>query len=242
MLWRLSNGELVPPMSEDRRLLTVLLIGTNNLGSGHGPQEVADGITHVARRLLNQSRGKVLVNALLPRGDGARALTRICPPRCARDGHPLRSFRHAIERVNTLVSHSISQLSMNYPDRVRFVDCGQAFQSVDESEGASEATDIGLAEATIQNGNARADERRTAARASARSNTLVGKALDWSRTGGVLSNTGLTTASDEVRVDLMPDKLHPNALGHRIWANCLSDDITAARWDVLHPSRRQRRR
>lgn len=123
LLWRLSHGEIAPALASDSRVLVVLLIGTNNLSYGHPPEEVADGIMAVAQRLLNATRGRLLVNTLFPRGDGARILPGLCPPRCAKNGKPLRSFKPFIDRVNALLGNSVEALARTFPDRVRLVDC-----------------------------------------------------------------------------------------------------------------------
>ena len=172
LLWRLSHGELSGPMAADPRLLVVLLIGTNNLGAGHAPEDVARGVLSVANAVLNRTRGRVLVNALLPRGDGAHTLARLCPPRCNADGQPYESFMPAIHKVNSLVAAAIGRLarSSSPTPRARFVDCGSSFVAPEGTES-------------------------------------------------------------EVVKELMPDRLHPNARGHRIWARCFTDDIIAAGWD-----------
>jgi len=170
LLWRLSHGELSGPMAADPRLLVVLLIGTNNLGAGHAPEDVARGVLAVANAVLNRTRGRVLVNALLPRGDGAHTLARLCPPRCNADGQPYESFTPAIHEVNSLVAAAIGRLARSSSLRARFVDCGSSFIAPEGTES-------------------------------------------------------------EVVKELMPDRLHPNARGHRIWARCLTDDIIAAGWE-----------
>ena len=57
--------------ARDPQLLVSLLIGTNNLGHGHPPEATGQGVIAVARRLLTVTRGKLLINALLPRGVAA---------------------------------------------------------------------------------------------------------------------------------------------------------------------------
>ena len=36
----------------------------------------------------------------------------------------------------------------------------------------------------------------------------------------------LTPKAEDVRLDLMPDRLHPNAAGHRKWAHCLERKLS----------------
>lgn len=122
VLWRLSHGEVSARMAVDDRLCVVLLIGTNNLAAGHSPEQVADGINAIARRLLNHTRAKVLLHALLPRADNVAA-TRAR----SRSGKPLHSFRPLIDRVNALLNRSAARLAAENPGRVRFVDCGRVF-------------------------------------------------------------------------------------------------------------------
>jgi len=161
VLWRLANGELSPVLASELRVAFVLNIGTNNLGAGHLPGETHAGIVAVARAILGGSRGQLLLSALLPRGDGAPILKRLCPPRCRNNGEPFTSFMPAIRRVNSLLDTSARDLELEYPGRVAYVDCGQPF-------------------------------------------------LD-----------GRT----EVKLELMPDRLHPNAAGHRLFAQCLNNAL-----------------
>ena len=126
VLWRLTHGEISSTMAADERLLVVLLIGTNNLAAGHSPEEVAAGIEAVASRVLNMTRGRLLINTLLPRGDGVRSLAKICPPRCAKTGKPMRSFSPYIDRVNYLLKKAVQgRLQTAHAERVRVVDCNR---------------------------------------------------------------------------------------------------------------------
>ena len=65
VLYRLRNGE-----APAKGAIFVLLIGTNNLGNGHLPGEAADGVLAVVEELA--ALGKVVVLAILPRGDVRR--------------------------------------------------------------------------------------------------------------------------------------------------------------------------
>ena len=49
--------------------------------------------------------------------------------------------------------------------------------------------------------------------------------------GAVARAVGRGDDNVEVSVELMPDRLHPNARGHQLWASCLVEDILAAGWD-----------
>ena len=155
VLWRLQDGELTQKMRSDRRLLIGLLIGTNNLGAGHRSREVAAGIDAIARHILSTSHAKLLIVALLPRGDrwrisicpgrcernaGARVpikgsrpsevagtAPKFCPSACARR-HALSSWMPAIEAVNRrLRDEIVPTLKRQFASRVRFADCGRRF-------------------------------------------------------------------------------------------------------------------
>lgn len=69
LLWRLQHGELSASMEADPGLIYNLLIGSNNLASGHSAQETLSGIMAIVEVLLKRTLGTVLVNAILPRGD-----------------------------------------------------------------------------------------------------------------------------------------------------------------------------
>lgn len=160
VLWRLANGELSGKMAADPSMLVVLLIGTNNLGRGFLPEDSHAGIIAVVETLLRNTRGKVLVNALFPRGDGKYILRHLCPPRCNRKGLPFDSFLPAVESVNRLTAASVEKLAVEFPGRVKFVDCGEPYTSPPGDK-------------------------------------------------------------EEVKLSLMPDRLHPSADGQRLWAECL---------------------
>jgi len=132
LLWRLGDGgELPPPLASDGALTAVVMIGTNNLGAGHLPGPTAEGVLAVAREYLRRSRGRLLLCALLPRGDGAELLPRLCPPRCDRRGAPFRSFMPAVEKVNQRLREEAGggRLSVDFPGRVSYVDCGGPFRA-----------------------------------------------------------------------------------------------------------------
>lgn len=168
LLWRLSHGELSPTMAADPRLMFSVLIGTNNIGKAeqdrHSASETYEGIMAVARRLLEKAKGKVLLNALLPRGDGEPDLRELCPgPHCDLKGRPFHSFMEKIEFVNKKLASSTEALAQEFPGRVNFIDCGGLFRT----------------------------------------------------------NAKDPSQEEEVIVDLMPDRLHPNAKGHGFMAKCL---------------------
>ena len=169
------------------------MIGTNNLGK-HTAEATAGGVVEVARLLLNRTRGKVLVNALLPRADSVNA----CPPHGPQCARPLRSYLPAVRRVNQLLATSIPALAREQPGRVAYVDCGTPFLAHDPPEvpfpPPKKRRLLG------QRGGAR--RALAAAEAKAR-------------------------RPQEVRLDLMPDSLHPGAEGHRLWGHCLEAALAA---------------
>ena len=210
VLWRLSHGELSARMAQDPRLAVVLLVGSHNLAAGHDPEETAAGIEKVAGRLLNETRGKLLVNALLPRGDGAHVLHKLCPPRCAKNGKPFHSFGPAIERVNRLVNASVLRLAAQFRARVRFVDCGKPFTAESGAHSRAHST-RGLGKGRGGGGLAGVGERLV--------DDLARGAVDLEHT---ISGGG---KAEEVQLELMPDRVHPNAAGHRLWAECLEQNL-----------------
>jgi len=168
VLWRLSHGELSLAMATDPGLMFVLLIGTNNLGQGktvcHSFNETCKGIMAVARVLLEKSKGKLLLNTVLPRGDGEPEMRELCPgPRCDLQGQAFHTFIPTIDSVNSQLASSIGTLAQEFLGRVDLVDCGRAYKT----------------------------------------------------------NTNNPLQDEEVKVDLMPDRLHPNAKGHQLFAECL---------------------
>lgn len=161
LLYRLQDGEIPLEVSLDDKTEFILMIGTNNLGSGMLPNATADGVEAVADYILANTKGHVLLLELLPRGD-AQNTNRICPPRCQSNGEPFKSFMPAIEKVNSAIRQMIiPRLRKKYgKHRVKSIDCGSNFLE-----------------------------------------------------------------ENEVQMRLMPDKLHPNAEGHKILAQCIFDQI-----------------
>ncbi|MBX9753059.1 MAG: GDSL family lipase [Roseococcus sp.] len=74
MLWRLENGHWPANL---RPSTVVLLIGTNNIGQGSRPEDVAIGIGRVLERLQRLApEAKILLLGVLPRGATAADPTR----------------------------------------------------------------------------------------------------------------------------------------------------------------------
>ena len=121
LLWRMTHGEITPAMAQDPSLAAVLLIGTNNMGKGHSVDETVAGIVACATHLLNGTRGRLLINAVLPRGDRRK--------KGRRKG---RSYLADVASVNAALSRTVAAtLARAYPARVRYVDCGAPFYASD---------------------------------------------------------------------------------------------------------------
>jgi lysophospholipase L1-like esterase len=91
VLWRLDHGEVdgISPK------VVVLMIGTNNIGS-NAPDEVADGVTAIVKKLRQKLPGtRVLLLAVFPRGEkpnATRERLRAVNDRIAKldDGHMVK--------------------------------------------------------------------------------------------------------------------------------------------------------
>jgi lysophospholipase L1-like esterase len=74
LLWRLQNGNLAGPPPK----AVVLLIGTNDLGSGRSPELTADGIRTTIETLRRQfPEARILLLGLLPREESPMAPLRV---------------------------------------------------------------------------------------------------------------------------------------------------------------------
>ena len=118
LLWRLEHGELAP-LQQLRRLLVVLVVGTNNLGVyHHTPDATADGVVAVARLLLERTHARVLVSALLPRGATDETETELaarCSPPAAND--TAGSFIARVAAVNSRLRIALPKLLVAAPAR-----------------------------------------------------------------------------------------------------------------------------
>ena len=136
LLWRLLSGELSASVSRASELWISLLIGTNNLGLGrHSPEEAAAGVLAVARTLLQRTRGRLLVHAILPRdeGPGMRAL------RLKRKQPTPFSWMPHVHRTNALVAAGVdTDLALRFPGRVRTADCGAIFRPREHQSSRNE--------------------------------------------------------------------------------------------------------
>lgn len=190
LLWRMRRGELSAGMQADPQLTAVLLIGTNNLGRGHSVEETIRGVVACAHHLLNSTRGSLLVNALLPRGDKRK-----------RGRGKGRHFLSEIAAVNQALLNGSARSSLEaaFPRRVHVVDCGAPFLA----PGVAMAGAGGAADS------------------SSSSNAASPSAVAPSSHGATGVGPAGAAAVELVQRTLMPDRLHPNAAGHRLWAACL---------------------
>jgi len=127
LLWRLQNGELTAAMRSDPTIVYTLLIGTNNLPRGHNSSAAAAGVLAVARQILSETKGRILLNALLPRSD---AHTKKAWERYMDVVDKKPSFLPAIDRVNVALRGAAvarGSLAEAFPQRVAYVDCGARF-------------------------------------------------------------------------------------------------------------------
>lgn len=131
LLYRMEHGELLPHVKDSTNAIFVVLIGTNNLGSGYLPDDTASGVEAVTEYLLAETHGHVLLLELLPRGDNSR-FVQVCPPRCSDTvrGQPYISFPPAIDKVNEHIAamgRTDHELQRLYPGRLIVADCTKAF-------------------------------------------------------------------------------------------------------------------
>lgn len=85
LLWRLENGHWPPSLRPEA---IVLLIGTNNIGLGGQPEQVAQGVARIIERLQRLApQARILLIGVLPRGI-----------------QPTDPMRHAILRLNRLLA------------------------------------------------------------------------------------------------------------------------------------------
>lgn len=138
LLYRLSHGQLLPAYAQDRKSIFVVLIGTNNLGSGELPGPTSQGVLAVAEYVLANTKGHLLLLKVLPRGDGGKRLQRLCPPRCSpSDGKPFTSFMPAVDKVNAAIADGLGSLGERHgPNRIGLIDCGSVFLT--ENDEATE--------------------------------------------------------------------------------------------------------
>ena len=132
LLWRLMNGGILPEYASDPSAVFVVLIGTNNIGSGMEPGETNQALRTIGQYLLEEVKGRKIFVELLPRGDNFRTKD-ICPPRCDEAGKPLPSFLPSINEVNAAMRENMSRLKRKYRGRISTVNCNHVFVP-DEAE------------------------------------------------------------------------------------------------------------
>ena len=128
LLWRLrEGGELASPrLVADPHLWISLLIGTNNIChvSNHSAEDTAAGVAMVARLLLERTRGRLLLNALLPRDNLKRRAGRVPGQRAE------WPFMPRIDRANAIIEGEVlPSLAAEFGShRVRHVSCAHHFR------------------------------------------------------------------------------------------------------------------
>ena len=133
LLYRLQHGELTSEIATRQDVVFVLMIGTNNIGYGHLPNDASKGILKVTDYLLAHTNGRIILMHLLPRDDSFK-LERLCPPRCDKNGKPFASFAPAIDKVNKAIDNFVLKLKQQYgQERLSLVDCGGPFVSSSSS-------------------------------------------------------------------------------------------------------------
>lgn len=141
LLYRMINGQL--PSDKENDAIYVVMIGTNNLGSGELPGPTANGILAVATYVLENTQGRLLLFQVLPRGD-VSTLETLCPPRCSSEATPFSSFLPAINKVNEQLSRQLTTLKDTYgSDRIQLMDCGERFLN-NNKENKNNVQDVNL--------------------------------------------------------------------------------------------------
>mmetsp|Transcript_30472 Transcript_30472/g.46478 ORF Transcript_30472/g.46478 Transcript_30472/m.46478 type:complete len:181 (+) Transcript_30472:13-555(+) len=125
LLYRIQSGQL--PSVDEESAIHVVVIGTNNLGSGELPEPTLKGVLAVADYVLSYTKGQLLLFQILPRGDN-HVLENLCPPRCSSSRKPFESFMPAVHKLNKLVNDGAEDLKEKHgKDRLGWIDCGSNF-------------------------------------------------------------------------------------------------------------------
>ena len=143
LLWRLMNGGILPEYASDPNAVYVVLIGTNNIGSGEEPGAVNQALRTIAQYLLEEVKGRIIFVELLTRGDVFRTKD-ICPPRCDKNGKPMPSFMPSINEVNTAMRENMSRLTRKYRGRISTVNCNGVFVPDKASVAKGEEANMAL--------------------------------------------------------------------------------------------------
>lgn len=119
LLWRIENGELTSALRARSDVLFSLHVGTNNLDHAR-PSEVATGVLAVAEWLLNNTRGKTSVTAILPRAPKSQ-----------------REFLADVEAANAGVRTGVRRFASR---RVLFARCGGTFARANQTAWRADQT------------------------------------------------------------------------------------------------------
>ena len=201
LLWRLRNGELSPTMKTDVAAVFVLLIGTNNLARGHSSSQTLAGILAVSRYILTETRGKLLINSLLPRGD--------------HDKH-WKDRQHA-------TSNSIQYLYKHYDQSFvpSIIEMNEALRLMYDQSFMPSIVEVNEA---LRLMTQRAPSPGELWRSFPNRVSHIDCSEDFFPPSARLGSAPI------VRPELMPDLLHPNAAGHRLWAACIERGLRNVSW------------
>lgn len=227
LLWRLQNGELSPAMRADPNLVYVMLIGTNNLPRRFSPAAVASGILAVSKYILGGTSGRLLINAVLPRADGdnfrpkptsrlaaggwapagLRSPAGFSPPVAVPGGasgrHPNpNGSRRRLRAAPSKWNASFLPLIEQVNHAVH--------QAVHTPPGGAPMP---------------GDESGALARAFPGRVAFVDCSAVF-----LTPRSARLSSAPSIRRELMPDLLHPNAAGHRLWAACIEQGLRNISW------------
>jgi lysophospholipase L1-like esterase len=246
LLWRLQNGELSPAMRADPSLVYVLLIGTNNLPRRHSPAAVASGILAVSKYILASTSGRLLINAVLPRADGDRHAPIFRPEKPSRLYNPQK----ASSRQRGSAAGGWTRRRLTSPEGSSLAS-SLALAAPSNSGGRRSTgskrrtpTSVGIYNASFL---PLIDQINHAVKEAV--NSLSGGALRLGDQIGTLASafpgrvayidcsapflppvTARLDGKPAVLRELMPDLLHPNLAGHRLWAACIEQGLRTAGW------------
>ncbi len=235
---------LSPSTSGRLERIYIVLIGTNNLGGGMLPGPTARGIDAVGRAILRlhfeahptHSGGgeeddvvdvpaAILLSELLPRRDDHLAI-RMCPPWCANvtSLEPYKSFMSAINEVNDALPEIAAGWRRDFPNSRIVLLSSNVDDAIGGSDGMKDDGDDGRRRIRV------VDKNRTANESSSSSSTSV--LDDYAH----IINCGreMFAIDDESEfATYMPDGLHPNVNGYKLWSRCLNKGLAAIVADRL---------
>ncbi|KAL7533636.1 hypothetical protein ACHAXR_006731 [Thalassiosira sp. AJA248-18] len=230
-LWRINNGEfptsqLLGNKEEEQRQeegedddsiknrfqldklerVYIVLMGTNNLGGGMLPGPTVEGMDAVGRSILQLHKdtfpntpSAILFSELLPRKDNFRA-EKMCPPRCANETtlEPYKSFMPAIDKVNRALPDVVDGWRNDF-ENSRIVLLTSQKSEPDAKDDVDDEDET--AEGEPDN--------------------------DYTMTINCGRDMFAIEGEDDEFDAYMPDRLHPNAKGYKLWSRCLKRGLDA---------------